>query len=223
MKKQEGSMMADSQWPADPEDNRQYCRLDQLNSGWWQEAEMLLARGQGNFPHLTVTREGIELPWWGQPVLVVPAAKRMVPLAGQQPLTYQEGLVILGLLGYAVRHDQLPPATGLVSAEHLTGGTTFFRGPHVMASVLISRRFARDGAAFLTLGQAVGGQPAAYGEYGLAFSWYPGLTWIVALWEEDEEFAARAMYLFDRSIEQLFALDVIWALGNVVARKMAAP
>lgn len=39
-------------------------------------------------------------------------------------------------------------------------------------------------------------------------------------WEADDEFDARAEYLFDRNIEAIFALDVIWALGNVVVRKV---
>jgi len=62
--------------------------------------------------------------------------------------------------------------------------------------------------------------PAPHGEYGIEFNWFPELSWIVALWEVDDEFEARVEYLFDRNIEKLFALDVIWVLGNVVARKM---
>jgi len=123
------------------------------------------------------------------------------------------------LLYYASSHESLPPVEGLITAAHFKGGTTFFRGPHVMASVLIARHFVRDGRAFINRGLALGGVPSSYGEYGIEFCWFPGLSWIVALWEEDEEFAARAEYLFDRNIEKLFALDVIWALGNVVANK----
>ena len=207
-------------WPADPEDNSKYCRLDQLNPGWWQLA-MELCRCQGEiFPGITVSTKGIELPWWGQPVLVLPKTKSMISLAESRRLTYQEGLVILGLLKYVSAHQSLPLAQGLITAGYLKGGTTFFRGPHVMASVLIGRCFARDGKAFLDRGLALGGISSSYGDYGVEFSWFPGLSWIVALWEEDEEFAARAEYLFDRNIEALFSLDVIWALGNVVAGKM---
>jgi len=174
------------------------------------------------FPGITVSTKGIELPWWGQPVRVLPETKSIVSLTESRKITYQEGLVILGLLHYASSHENLPPAQGLITASHLKGGATFFRGPHVMASVLIARHFSGDGKAFLERGLALGGVPSSYGEFGIEFSCFPGLSWIVALWEEDEEFAARAEYLFDRNIEAMFALDVIWALGNVVARKMKA-
>jgi len=212
--------MTDFEWPADPEDNRQYCRLDQLNPGWWQLAVRLRSQKENIFPHITVTDAGIELPWWGRRVRVVPENRSIIPLEESRAVSYQEGLVILGLLKFAAQHQSLPPAEGLITAGHLKGGTTFFRGPHVMASVLIARYFAHDGKAFLARGRALGGVSSSYGEYGIEFCWFPGLSWIVALWEEDEEFAARAEYLFDRNIEKLFALDVIWALGNVTARKV---
>ncbi|RLB69747.1 MAG: hypothetical protein DRH04_04665 [Deltaproteobacteria bacterium] len=212
--------MTEFEWPADPEDNRQYCRLEQLNPGWWQQAAELISRKELVFPHMRIAADGIELPWWGKMVRVVPASRQIIPLEESRQLSYQEGLVILGLLKYASEHQSLPPAQGLVTAGHLKGGATFFRGPHVMASVLIARHYARDGRAFLDRGLALGGMPSSYGEFGVEFSWFPGLSWIVALWEEDDEFEARAEYLFDRNIETLFALDVVWALGNVVARKI---
>ena len=212
--------MTEFEWPADPEDNSQYCRLDQLNPGWWQLAVELCHRQGEIFPGITVSAKGIELPWWGQPALVLPATKSIVSLTESRKITYQEGLVILGLLYYASSHESLPPAQGLISAGHLKGGTTFFRGPHVMASVLIARHFARDGKAFFDRGLALGGVSSSYGEYGIEFCWFPGLSWIVALWEADDEFEARAEYLFDQNIESMFSLDVIWALGNVVARKV---
>ena len=212
--------MTDFEWPADPEDNRQYCRLEQLNPGWWQLAVELCHRQGEIFPGIKVSAKGIELLCWGQPVCVLPETKSIISLAESRKITYQEGLVILGLLYYASSHESLPPAQGLINASHLKGGTTFFRGPHVMASVLIARHFARDGKAFLDRGLALGGVSSSYGEYGLEFSWFSGLSWIVALWEADDEFDARAEYFFDQNIESIFALDVIWALGNVVARKV---
>ncbi len=204
--------------PANPEASCRYCRLEQLNPGWWAAATALLSRRGEFFPGIRATAAGLETTWWGLPLLVEPRQKRMWLTAGdRRELTYQEGLVILGLLNYAADHETLPPARGLVSAGHLRGGATFFRGPHVMASVLIARRYARAGREFLARGLAAGGREASFGEFGVEFTWFPGCRWLVALWEEDDEFPARAVYLFDRSLEELLALDVIWALGNVVA------
>ncbi|MBW1646461.1 MAG: DUF3786 domain-containing protein [Deltaproteobacteria bacterium] len=205
--------------PTNPEASRRYCRLEQLNPEWWATAARLLARRGEFFPGIRVAGAArLELEWWGEPLLVEPRTRKMWTAAGRVP-GYQEGLVVLGLLNYAAGHDRLPPERGLVTAEHLRGGATFFRGPHVMASVLIARRFARRGREFRQRGLAAGGREAPYGEYGVEFTWFPGCRWLVALWEEDEEFPARATYLFDRCLEELFALDVVWALGNVVAAR----
>jgi len=107
----------------------------------------------------------------------------------------------------------------LVNENYLAGGTTFFRGPHLMASIILARRFADNGVGFLKRAQLLGGQPAPYGEFGVEFEICPGLNWTIALWERDSEFPARTQYLFDRKLDQIFQLDVIWALGNLIAAK----
>jgi len=137
----------------------------------------------------------------------------------QNQLGYQEGLVILALINYLANHEKLPPDSEPINENHLTGGATFFRGPHLMASVILARCFADNGAEFLKRAQLMGGQPAPYGEFGVEFEVFPGLNWIIALWESDSEFPARAQYLFDRKLDKILPLDVIWALGNLVAAK----
>ena len=208
-------------YPVDPEESSRYSRFDQLNPEWWGKVAASLA-GSAELPAgLERAGDRLEISWFNRRLVLVPAEKSIFfkDEADLRP-TWQEGLVALALIDYLSGHQRLPPPAGLVSEHHLTGGATFFRGPHVMASVKIAEAFARNGKELLARGREWGGVEAAYGEFAVSFTVFPGLEWIVALWEADEEFPARARYLFDRSLEKVFQLDLIWALGNVVAAKL---
>ena len=207
--------------PADPESSAQYCRLDQLNPKWWQRAATLAATRTSRANNaLKTVNSSLEITWFKRTVKIDPQRKSMFYSDDRRNrLGYQEGLVILGLINYLADHEKLPPDGELINENHLTGGATFFRGPHLMASVILARRFADNGAEFLKRAQLMGGQPAPYGEFGIEFEVFPGLNWTIALWESDSEFPARAQYLFDRKLDMIFPLDVIWALGNLVAAK----
>jgi len=208
--------------PVDPEENCQYSRFDQLNPDWWRKVERLVAENKGEvFSDVQVFAGGLELPWFNRHLRLEPETFSISfdNGKGTQP-TYQDGLVVMALLNYISAGHRIPEAAGLVNEYHLTGGTTFFRGPHVMASALLARRYAKDGLQLLEAGKKWGGKPVDFGEYALSFTIFPGLDWNIALWEEDEEFSARVQYLFDKNLEQIFQLDVIWALGNVVAAKL---
>lgn len=209
-------------FPVDPEENFQYSRFDQLNSNWWRKVEGLVVESEGEvFPSVWVLGEGLELPWFNRRLRLEPKTFNILFDGGKGPQpTYQDGLVVMALINFFSGGRPIPKTAGLVNEQHLIGGTTFFRGPHVMASALIAERFALNGSRLLVKGETWGAKPAEFGEFALSFTLFPGLEWIVALWEEDDEFPARALYLFDKNIEQMFQLDVIWALGNVVASKL---
>ncbi|MEA1922308.1 MAG: DUF3786 domain-containing protein [Pseudomonadota bacterium] len=208
--------------PVNPEENCQYSRFDQLNSRWWRTVANLVGGNKGElFPAVRVAGNGLELPWFNRCLRLEPESFNILFDGGKGPQpTYQDGLVVMVLLDFLADGRQIPETVELVNEFHLTGGTTFFRGPHVMASALIAQHFGRDGSQLLEKGEKWGAKPADFGEFALSFTIFPGVEWIVALWEEDDEFPARALYLFDKNIEQMFQLDVVWALGNVVAAKL---
>ncbi len=208
--------------PTDPEANARYRHLSQLNPEWWQLAQNLLESTRTNPIDEVVksTENTLEIPWFNRIVSIHPPTRTMTYLGDQQPrLHYQEGLVILALLNYLAQQKKLPPDTELINENHLTGGTTFFRGPHLMSSVILAQKFGDNGTEFINRARLWGGQPAPYGEFGIKFELFPDLNWIIALWEGDSEFPARAQYLFDRKLDRMFQLDIIWAIGNLIVKK----
>lgn len=208
--------------PTDPETNTRYQHLSQLNPEWWQQAAALVENTRTNQLEgiLKNTEYTLEIPWFNRIVSIHPTTRTMTYLGDNQPrLRYQEGLVILALLKYLSKHKKLPPDTELINENHLTGGTTFFRGPHLMASLVLAQQFGDNGGEFIKRARLWGGQPSPFGEFGVKFEIFPGLNWTIALWEGDTEFPARAQYLFDRKLDRMFQLDIIWAIGNLVAAK----
>ena len=208
--------------PINPETNARYRHLNQLNPAWWQQAAILIDDPRANQIDgiLKITENTLEIPWFNRSVSIHPASRTMAYSGDRQPrLHYQDGLVILTLLNYFTKHRQLPPDTELINENHLTGGTTFFRGPHLMASTILSQRYGGNGRKFMKKSRLWGGEPAPYGEFGIKFEIFPGLNWTVALWEGDSEFPARVQYLFDRKLDRIFQLDIIWAIGNLIAAK----
>ena len=210
--------------PVNPEKSARYSRFDQLNPRWWQRLEAAVDGAAADFPpNVALNRGELEIPWFNRRLVLIPVARKIFYRSGpgDEP-AWQDGLVALALLDYLINHRQLPPPAGLVSEHHLPGGATFFRGPHVSAAVLVAEKYARDGAGMLARGREWGGTAAPFGEYAVRFTIFPGLDWIVALWEADDEFPARARYLFDTGLAQVFQLDLIWALGNIVAARLVS-
>lgn len=208
--------------PTNPETNARYRDPSQLNPKWWLQAATLLDNTRTNQIDeiLKTVGDTIEIPWFNRRICIHPTTKTMI-YQGESELQirYQEGLVILALLNYLTKHNQLPPDSDFINENHLTGGTTFFRGPHLMASTILAQRFGSNGKEFIKRARLWGGEPAPYGEFGVKFEIFPGLNWTIALWESDSEFPARAQYLFDRKLDRILQLDIIWAIGNLVAAK----
>ncbi len=214
--------IASGESPTDPETNARYRDLNQLNPKWWLQAATLIddTRTIKIDEILKTTGDILVIPWFNRRICIHPTAKTITYQGENQlQLRYQEGLVILALLDYFTKHRHLPPDTELINENHLTGGTTFFRGPHLMASTILAQRFGDNGIEFMKKARLWGGEPAPYGEFGVKFEIFPGLNWTIALWEGDSEFPARVQYLFDRKLDRMFQLDIIWAIGNLIAAK----
>ncbi|GAB4341727.1 MAG: hypothetical protein Kow0099_18660 [Candidatus Abyssubacteria bacterium] len=127
---------------------------------------------------------------------------------------------VLVSVHYLLRAQDIPMAREYVAETQLTDGAFFFKGPHALPSWKIARRFGADAAAFLEKGRLLGGIPLEYGDATLEFLVLPRIQIAYVLWVADEEFPARAQILFDATADRHFALDVLWAMCNLVTNKL---
>lgn len=109
-----------------------------------------------------------------------------------------------------------------VSEKDLPGGSTFFRGPHLIPTDLISRRFNNELQEFKTRCEHLGGTPIRMGDAAYSFAIAPDLQVAVLYWVGDEDFPAEAKMLFDSSIANLLTLDIIFALAVGVCSRIGS-
>ncbi len=107
-----------------------------------------------------------------------------------------------------------------ISEKDLPGGTTFFRGPHLLPTDLISDRFGNDLESFATCCRALGGTPLKMADAAFRFQITPDMAVAVLYWGGDEDFPADAKILYDRGVIEVLPLDIVFALAVEVCARI---
>lgn len=153
---------------------------------------------------------------WGDQ-FVIDLVKRRIDHAGagDPPHEYLDLFAIY----YLLRAKDVPLQREWVSEKDLPGGSTFFRGPHLIPTDLISKLFGNDLQKFQLRCARLGGAPIDMADAAYCFAITADIPVAVLYWTGDEDFPAEAKILFDRSIAKQLSLDIIWALAvGVCAR-----
>jgi hypothetical protein len=148
---------------------------------------------------------------WGDQYLIDSTKSTIDRVVATNPPPHQ--YFDLFAIYYLLRAQDIILAGEWVSEKDLPGGSTFFRGPHLVPTDLISNRFANDLQEFRTVCENLGGTPIDLGDGAFSFSITPDIPVAVLYWIGDEDFPAEAKLLYDRSIGELLSLDIIFALA----------
>ena len=126
-------------------------------------------------------------------------------------------LLIISYLLYA---QNIEPLGKWISEKDVKGGSLFFRGPHALPSIPLERTFGDNGELFRDKAQALGGQKQEFGDISMSFTVLPRISMTIVIWLKDEEFPARATFMFDSTIDSHLPLDVISAMVQSVTGKL---
>ena len=173
-----------------------------------------------NCPFCTCDSESgqFDITIWERNVTLQPADKR-VDDPTQPPLHEFFHLFIV----YMVLHPELPVPVGeWVSEKDFPGGPTFFRGPHLLPTHLISDRFGDDLEDFSNHCKKLGGSQLELADASYRFSILPDIDVAVLYWQGDEDFPAEAKILYDRSLAKTMPLDMIFALAWGICDRLGA-
>jgi hypothetical protein len=154
---------------------------------------------------------------WGMEWVIEPREKRISFSLAGGPVHEYFGLFAVY---YLLQGKDTPPRGAWISEKDLPGGPTFFRGPHLIPTDLISRRFGDDLAAFRAVCEALGGEPLAMADAAYTFTITADLPLAVLYWAGDEEFPAEARLLYNRSIGEILSLDILFALAVAVCDRL---
>ena len=166
-------------------------------------------------------RKGYFLPVVNRKYLILPGEKRMYCLRGD--LCEEEDLrdyFFLMVLLYLLNAREGEPTHTWVSEKELTGGTTFFRGPHALRTGELRDAFGKDPEGFLRAGKQLGGVELLFGDRAVALTVLPKVPLAYLLWKESEEFPARVNVLFDSTIQKHFSLDGIWCVVAEMSQRL---
>ena len=168
-------------------------------------------------------REGFVLPVYNRRYLIVPKAKKIWRVEANDR-TAEEDLsqfFYLMVFAYLIEARDIKPSHTWVSEKDLRGGETFFRGLHRLDMTALENLYGKDPDAFLKAGRRWGGSEILYGDKGFALEVFPKVPMAYVLWKGDEEFPARIGVLFDSTIQDHFALDVIWCMVAETTHRFA--
>ncbi|MBI4831149.1 MAG: DUF3786 domain-containing protein [Candidatus Lindowbacteria bacterium] len=197
---------------------------DKIDRMYWEELKSMDPAGvcRRSLARYNESEKSYELRVLNDDLLIYADKKRIKRVS--EPASKNDGPpgfnAVLVSVHYLIRAKEIPIACEYVTETQVTDGSFFFKGPHALPSWKIERRFGNDARAFLEKGKLIGGNPVRFGDTALEFLVLPRIRIAYVLWTADEEFPARSQILFDASADKHFALDVVWAMCNMVTNKL---
>ena len=147
-------------------------------------------------------------------------ANSSIELAESSPDQTPDFYLQLAAVNYLIGAKDLPLIGKWTAETQFPSGPLFFRGPHKMPIHKLEEVFGLNQDGFAFSSHSYGGRRVDGGDCAFEFFFFPRLPLRLILWLADEEFPARMIFLFDRSADQHFKLDGLWAVGKALANQL---
>lgn len=165
-------------------------------------------------------RQCYTLPVWGEEFAVYPQACRLEQTsANKQPM---HEYFPLFALHYLLTAKEKAISREWVSEKDIPGGEGFFRGPHTIPTHQVADRYNQDPGGFAEYCRLLQGTPLDLADTAFSFIITPRIPVAVLCWHGDEDFPPESKLLYDRSIGDHLALDIIFALATGVCSRLAS-
>ena len=127
----------------------------------------------------------------------------------------------LFVIHYLLKSKEIDIRNEWISEKDIPGGTTFFRGPHEIPTNMISRRFDSNITDFKKRCEYLHGIPLDMADAAYVFKVTHRIPVAVLYWKGDDEFPAESKILYDRTITEHLASDIIYALSVGICQRLA--
>jgi Domain of unknown function (DUF3786) len=147
---------------------------------------------------------------WGEDYGIYPDESKIIRIRDDK----SDIKIFLGLfiVHYLLTSKAIPISKEWISEKDIPGGVAFFRGPHAIPTHLIEKRYGDNIGAFCNTCEQLDGIPLDMADKAYSFRIAPRTPAAVLLWKGDDEFPAESKILFDKTIGEHLALDIILAL-----------
>lgn len=122
---------------------------------------------------------------------------------------------ILAILWYLIKAKDIPTSGNLVKPGEVSGGLIFSQGSHILPLDKLIERYGDDLEEFTVNGIYLGGEKLRYGDAAVKLYPFPRVPISLIIWGEDEEFPARAEFLFDSTCSEHLPTDIPWATATM--------
>jgi len=199
-----------------PGEVRLFTKAEEVDPLFWDRLTGL-DRDKVGLRTGAILDQGIfSLEMLGQEFRVDPSARRIEGPRGREA-DFQEALVLLAYLG----GEGTPGISGRrVPLRSLPGGELFFAKTHTPATDDLPGLVDLDAATFARVGREMGGRATPQGEASWLVMALPQIPLEAFFFSGDEEFSYRVTVLIDRAAADYFSLDVVWALVNLLAKRI---
>jgi hypothetical protein len=157
------------------------------------------------------------VPFLDKTFRVFPASEQVETDSGDPAAGNPEFRLVL--LCYLLLTKDIPSMAHWVSEKDLPGGSMFFTGPHALPSMPLIKQFGNAPEKFLEAGKKIGGiELPSYGDAALVFTVLPRIQCACVVWKKDDEFPARASFLFDQTADAHLTLDILTAMVRYLVK-----
>lgn len=151
---------------------------------------------------------------WGEDYGIYPHEGKILRLKNDN-LIRDEFLGVL-IAHYLLHAKESEIKKEWISEKDILGGPIFFRGMHKIPTAYIAEKYENDFQEFNSVCQQRHGKSKNMADAAYSFLIAPRIPVLVQFWNKDDEFMAECKMLFDKSISDHLALEVIFGLSVVV-------
>lgn len=114
------------------------------------------------------------------------------------------------IIHYLLTSKEIEISNEWISEKDISGGATFFRGPHEIPTKILCSRFKNDVSEFNAICEQAHGLPLNMADAAYGFRITPRIPVAVLHWKGDEDFPAETNIIYDKTISVHLATDIIW-------------
>jgi hypothetical protein len=126
----------------------------------------------------------------------------------------------LFIVHYLLKAKEIEPVNQWISEKDIPGGSTFFRGPHEVPTDLITAQFSCNIEGFKNRCEHYMGTPLNLADSAFVFKITPRVPVAVLYWGGDDEFPTESKILYDKTIADHLAVDIIYALAVGICERL---
>ncbi len=166
-----------------------------------------------------INEKSYTLTIWGEEYGIYPELSKVRRLRDDKPNI--NIFLSLFIVHYLLTSKAIPVSKEWISEKDIPGGVAFFRGPHAIPTHLIEKRYGDNIGAFRKTCEQLDGILLDMADKAYSFRIAPRIPAAVLLWKGDDEFPAESKILFDKTIGEHVALDIIFALTVEICTRVA--